>query len=99
MPNQMHGPQAIRFALGQVVATRGALGALEDANQRPEEFLMRHLTGDWGELPEEDKRENEWAVQHGSRIFSAYFTTQQVKLWVITENDRSVTTLLLPSEY
>ena len=99
MPKQTNGPQVVRFALGQVVATRGALTALEDANQRPEEFLVRHVTGDWGELPEEDKRENEWALQHGSRIFSAYFTHKQVKLWVITEHDRSVTTLLLPSEY
>jgi hypothetical protein len=55
--------------------------------------------GDWGDLDEEDKRENEFSLQHGFRIFSSYILSSGDKLWVITEADRSVTTLLLPDEY
>jgi hypothetical protein len=88
-----------RFSLGRVVATPGALKALGEANQKPFEFLERHQTGDWGELCEEDKRENEFSVRNGFRILSAYRTRNGVKLWVITEADRSATTLLLPHEY
>lgn len=88
-----------RFALGQVVATPGALAALEEAGQLPQEFLYRHLAGDWGELDAEDKQSNEWAVENGGRLFSAYTTATGSRLWLITEYDRSVTTLLLPSEY
>lgn len=63
-------------------------------------FLRRHLTGDWGELDAEDKRVNDLAVKHGDRILSAYhFTTTNVKFYIITEADRSVTTFLLPEEY
>lgn len=87
------------FSLGQVVATRGVLAALEEAGQTPHEFLARHWVGDWGELPPEDVRENEFSLQHGLRLFSAYYTAKNVKLWIITEHDRSVTTLLLPLEY
>jgi hypothetical protein len=88
-----------RFPLGRVVATPGALEALGDADQSPFEFLERHQTGDWGELCEEDKRENEFSVRNGFRILSAYRTRNDVKIWVITEADRSVTTLLHPHEY
>ena len=88
-----------RFLLGRIVATPAALRALEQANQNPFEFLERHQTGDWGELCEEDKRENEFSVRNDFRILSAYRTQDDVKLWVITEADRSVTTLLLPHEY
>ncbi len=87
------------FPLGRVVATPGALDALERAEQQPSEFLDRHVTGDWGELDEEDKEENERSVQEGLRILSAYTTSAGDKIWIITEWDRSVTTLLLPSEY
>jgi hypothetical protein len=87
------------FPLGQVVATPGALEAIEDAGQTPVEFIARHHVGDWGDLDEEDKQENELSVKQGYRILSAYQTNAHVKLWVITEADRSVTTLLLPSEY
>jgi hypothetical protein len=87
------------FALGQVVATPGALAALEDAGQNPGEFLQRHVTGDWGDLDEHDRNENELALRQGLRLLSAYQTTKGVRLWVITEWDRSVTTLLLPEEY
>jgi hypothetical protein len=88
-----------RFPLGRVVATPGALRALDEANQNPFEFLAQHQAGDWGELCEEDKRENEFSVRNGFRILSAYRTRNNTKIWVITEADRSVTTLLLPEEY
>jgi hypothetical protein len=87
------------FELGQLVSTPGAIEAMELAGHIPPEFLLRHKHGDWGELPPEDIAENERAVHEGSRIFSAYRTRREEKLWVITEWDRSVTTLLLPEEY
>lgn len=88
-----------KFMLGQVVATPGALEALENAEQSPLEFLQRHASGDWGEMEEADKFENEYALDKRLRLFSAYHTRLQEKLWIITEADRSVTTLLLPEEY
>jgi hypothetical protein len=87
------------FSLGQTVATPGALAALCDAGQSPLEFLRRHQSGDWGELCDEDKRENELSLKHDFRILSAYRTARDVRLWVITEANRSVTTILLPEEY
>jgi hypothetical protein len=88
-----------RFLLGRVLATPGALKALEEANQNAFEFLERHQAGDWGELCKEDKDENEFSVLNGFRILSAYRTRNDVKIWVITEADRSATTLLRPEEY
>ncbi len=88
-----------RFKLGQVVATPGALEALKEAGQDPSEFLRRHHSGDWGDLGSEDKQENELSLREGFRILSAYHTSQGVKLWLITEADRSATTILLPEEY
>jgi hypothetical protein len=88
-----------RFHLGGVVATPGALAALQEADEEPLRFLARHVTGDWGELDEHDRRENEFSVEHGLRILSAYTLSTGTRIWVITEADRSVTTLLLPSEY
>ena len=88
-----------RFGLGQVVGTPGALRALEDAEQMPSEYLARHVTGDWGDLCDEDKAENELSVERSLRVFSSYKLRTDVKVWVITEWDRSVTTLLLPEEY
>ncbi len=87
------------FELGQLVATPGALRALQEAEQSPTAFLDRHVTGDWGELGDADKQANERALREGLRIHSAYTTSAGVKLWVITEADRSATTMLLPSEY
>ena len=87
------------FPLGQVVATPGALRALEKAEQQPAEFLDRHATGDWGQLDEEDTKANDRSVVEGLRILSAYTTSAGDKIWIITEWDRSVTTILLPSEY
>jgi hypothetical protein len=87
------------FPLGRLVATPGALKALEEAGQQPSALLSRHAVGDWGDLGEEDKRENEFSVTRYLRILSAYVLPTGVKVWVITEADRSVTTLLLPDEY
>ena len=92
-------PLVPKFSLGRVVATPGALRALAEANQSPFEFIERHQAGDWGELCEEDKKENEFSVRNGFRILSAYRTRDNVKLWVITEADRSSTCLILPQEY
>jgi hypothetical protein len=88
-----------RFRLGQVVATPGALAALEEAHQSPQEFLERHQSGDWGEVGAEDWRENELSVRKNFRVLSAYTLSTGTKIWIITEADRSATTLLLPDEY
>lgn len=89
------------FALGQIVATPGALTALGKAGQTPLEFLERHVLGDWGELDDEDRKENQLSLKRGFRLLSSYRTSSEdrTKVWVITEADRSVTTLLLPEEY
>ena len=88
-----------RFALGELAGTPGALKALEDAGKPPHELIARHVTGDWGDLDDEDKAENELSVQHGYRVFSSYNLPTGARVWVITEWDRTVTTLLLPEEY
>jgi len=87
------------FELGRLVGTPGALRALEEAEQIPFELLHRHVIGDWGELCEEDREENEQSVDQGFRILSAYKLNTGIKIWVITEWDRSATTILLPEEY
>jgi hypothetical protein len=87
------------FSLGQIVATPGALSALEKAGQSASQFLVRHALGDWGDLCVEDKQANAEALQEKLRLLSAYRLTDGTKIWVITEADRSVTTVLLPSEY
>jgi hypothetical protein len=88
-----------KFILGQVVATPGALGALERNAQSPMEFIARHAVGDWGEVGIEDWAENELSLQQGFRLLSVYSLKDGEKLWIITEADRSATTLLLPHEY
>ena len=97
-PGSASDPEPL-FSLGQVVGTPGAIQALEQAGQDPLALLTRHLGGDWGELDEEDKAENDFSVKHNLRILSAYTLETGVKIWVITESDRSATTFLLPSEY
>jgi hypothetical protein len=89
----------VPIELGRTVATPGALVALEKSHQTPAEFLSRHEIGDWGEVCAEDWAENELSVREGYRILSAYQLTSGVKIWVITEADRSATTILLPEEY
>jgi hypothetical protein len=85
--------------VSQIVGTPGALDALIEAEQNPVDLLHRHQIGDWGDLDDEDKKENELSVKEGFRILSAYELETGVKVWVITEWDRSVTTILLPEEY
>ena len=87
------------FELGQIVATPGALAALKKAGQQPGEFLTRHVHREWGDLDEEDRKENEYSLEHGFRLLSAYRTNAGDRLWIITESDRSATTILLPEEY
>ena len=88
-----------KFPLGRVVATLGALKAIEDADQAPDEFLDRHHSGDWGNIAPDDRRANERALKDGSRLLSAYLTAKREVIWIITEADRSATTILLPDEY
>lgn len=89
----------VRFPLGRVVATPGALAALILARQTPWALLRRHQSGDWGSLDAHDLQENEAALKRGGRLFSAYDLVTGQRLWIITESDRSATTLLLPEEY
>ena len=100
----MVAPNNPRFDLGQVVATPGAIQALEDANQSAAELITRHINGDWGEVDQEDRQANEDAIKDGSRILSAYVLSSGEKLWIITEaqdddGKRASTCLLLPDEY
>jgi hypothetical protein len=87
------------FELGQILATPGALAALQKAGQAPTDFLARHVACDWGDLSEEDQNENDYSLENGFRLLSSYRTNAGDKLWIITEADRSATTLLLPEEY
>jgi hypothetical protein len=89
----------VLFDLGQTVMTIGAKDALEESNQQPFEFIKLHQSGDWGIVGKEDKQENEFSLKNGFRLLSAYRTAKGEKLWIITEADRSITTILLPSEY
>ena len=88
------------FPLGRVVATPGALSVLAEASVGPLALLRRHASGDWGEVPREDARENERSLKHGWRLLSSYPLGEDgSRVWVITEADRSSTCLLLPEEY
>ena len=91
--------QKPKFRLGQMCSTPGALEAMNDAGQSPMVFVGRHVQGDWGEVCADDQQANEEALDSNLRLLSAYRTNEGVKLWVITEADRSVTTILLPEEY
>ncbi|MBX7208660.1 MAG: hypothetical protein K1X78_10130 [Verrucomicrobiaceae bacterium] len=90
-------PPKAKFPLGNLVSTPGALEVLT----HPEimSALSRHITGDWGEVDAEDKRANDQSLIDGSRLLSAYRSQDGTKFWIITEADRSVTTVLLPEEY
>ncbi len=89
--------QPVQFPLGRLCITPGACEKLPDA----EVFLAlrRHAAGDWGTLCQQDWEENETALVEGYRLFSAYQSEWGDKFWIITESDRSVTTVLLPEEY
>ncbi len=88
----------VTFPLGQIVATPGALKLLEEAGEDPCLLLARHRSGDWGELDSHDRRENELSLKNGWRILSSYPMGNE-RVLIITEADRSYTTILLPSEY
>ena len=89
----------LRFALGRLLATLGALSALWEAGVSPLALLKRHAHGDWGDLHEDDQRANELALRQGTRLLSAYALATGERVWIITEADRSATTLLTPEEY
>jgi len=84
--------------LGRVVATPGALNLLMEAGEDAFDYLARHATGDWGELCAFDHRQNERALREGARVLSSYPVGRE-RVWIITEADRSITTILLPGEY
>ena len=84
--------------LGRVVTTPGALKLLSEAREHPFDLLARHATGDWGDLCAFDRRQNEIALRDGYRVFSSY-KVPAGRVWIITEADRSITTILLPEEY
>jgi hypothetical protein len=86
-----------RFSLGRLYITPGAHGALTPADVWL--ALCRHCRGDWGQLDPDDRKENEAALQQGRRLLSAYHSRQGVAFWIITEADRSATTVLLPEDY
>ena len=93
-----------KFQMGKVVATPGALAALEEAGQSPWEFLTRHLAGNWGTVDADDKAANDAALRDGSRILSAYRLNTGEKIWIITtaEDDhghRESSAIILPDEY
>jgi hypothetical protein len=88
-----------KFSLGRIVATPGALDAMQKSGDSAHDLIFRHATGDWGEVCEEDKALNDAAIHSSERLLSAYRLKDGVKLWIITEADRSVTTYLLPDEY
>ncbi|MCA9065851.1 MAG: hypothetical protein KDA96_22440 [Planctomycetaceae bacterium] len=89
-------PQNTRFSLGNVIITANAQSRLTGVQVI--NGLARHASGDWGDLSPEDAEENNRAVDAGDRIFSAYGRGER-RFWIITEADRSLTTVLLPEDY
>jgi hypothetical protein len=85
-----------KFPTGRIVITPGAMAELP--RDEVTKALLRHVSGDWGKLDEHDRRENQTALEHGFRLFSSYVTPDGTKFYVITEHDRSVTTILLPND-
>ena len=92
-------PPALRFELGRLYITPGVVDALAESGESAQAFINRHARLEQGELCNEDYRENLYSVSRPLRIFSAFKTASGIKIWVITEANRSATTLLLPSEY
>jgi hypothetical protein len=96
-PTQFSGP--LLFPLGRLLATPGALEAMERAQENPVHLLARHATGDWGEVDAEDRATNDRALETGGRILSVYTLGTGEVIWIVTEAERSATTLLLPRDY
>ncbi len=88
---------ARKFSLGQTVATPNALQTL--STEDIQRALTRHVTGDWGDCCPDDRAANEQALEQGGRLFSVYHADNNTKFWVITEADRSSTTVLMPEDY
>jgi hypothetical protein len=93
-----------KFSPGRLLATPGALKAMEESGQSPAFFLEKHLNGDWGEVDAEDGRANDQALVDGSRFLSAYRTLKGERIWIITEavgedGRRASSTIILPQEY
>ena len=88
---------AAKFQLGQIVATPNALNHLTQDDIRS--GIIRHQSGDWGDLDADDRKENDLALERGTRLLSAYQASNGVKFWIITEADKSSTTVLLPEDY
>lgn len=90
------------ISIGQLVATRGVAYEMQE-NSEFEKFVRksfsRHASGDWGEISEDDKATNDYALVNGERLFSSYEYNKDTKIWIITEWDRSATTILFPEEY
>jgi hypothetical protein len=89
----------VKFSPGNIVATPGVLEAFRASGDDPLAYVVRHLAGDWGDLSEEDRRDNDLSLRLGFRLLSAYKLSNGTKVWIITEADRSATTILLPDEY
>lgn len=92
-------PEFPLFKLGQIMATPGAIDLLRSLALNPLLFLGRHAYGDWGQIDDHDREANRAALKFGNRLLSSYQLNRTEKLWIITEADRSSTTLLLPQEY
>ena len=93
----MSDTQTARFEPGRILATPGVLDAAPVGELLS--ALRRHLSGDWGDVSEADRAQNDRALAEGERLFSAYRSSGEIKFWIITEADRSATTILLPEEY
>jgi len=89
----------IQLTLGKIFLTPRATEALENSAQDPKEFIDRHKQGDWGDVNAFDRERNDEAVANDLRVLSVYLTKADDKIWIITEANRSVTTILLPHEY
>jgi hypothetical protein len=87
------------FPLGEIVATPGALNSLEKNGVVPMQLISRHMRGDWSDVPSDDAATNTDALRIGARLLSSYALPDGARVWIITEADRSATTLLLPEEY
>jgi hypothetical protein len=92
-------PTAPRFPLGRLVATPGALAVFVAVGATPLDYLTRQAAGEWGDVSQDDQRANDRALRVDERLFSAYTLPDGVRVWIITEWDRSLTTVLLPEEY
>lgn len=97
--NQATTDNAMLFSLGDLVATPSALNALEKNGIVPMRLISRHMRGDWGDVPPDDAAANTDALRIGARLLSSYTLPDRARVWIITEADRSATTLLLPEEY